>query len=404
MAGAPAAKGKRRPRNAAAAKEAVDGNDGPAEAGRGGRGGGGRFFCCYLLRSLCPRRKGSTYIGFTVNPRRRIRQHNGEIRCGAWRTKRGRPWEMVLCIYGFPTNVAALQFEWAWQHPTESLAVRKAAASFKSLGGVGTKVKLAYTMLNLPSWENLNLTVNFVSTKNTKFTAGCPPLPAHMKTVVCSLEDLQNCSEGTSSEEDSIDDEPLQIQEPDVPVRDEISDHCLLPVPAEEEGDVRIAGSETDYDDFAPMDWSEMFGSPARGLDEPRATGSSGVQPVEHETRTAASAVSDAEFSTDELGYMSWSGIHETRREPDGSVTSPRCSWSLSSDEEGGRILDGVTGQASSPFPKIGSSSSNEGDPAPLFLEKDVIDLVTPIGCFGRKGGKMARIIDLTSSPIVIEL
>jgi len=46
---------------------------------------------------------------FTVNPRRRIRQHNGEIGCGAWRTKKRRPWEMVLCIYGFPTNVSALQ-------------------------------------------------------------------------------------------------------------------------------------------------------------------------------------------------------------------------------------------------------------------------------------------------------
>jgi len=44
-----------------------------------------------------------------VNPRRRIRQHNGEIGCGAWRTKKRRPWEMVLCIYGFPTNVSALQ-------------------------------------------------------------------------------------------------------------------------------------------------------------------------------------------------------------------------------------------------------------------------------------------------------
>ncbi|XP_020101581.1 structure-specific endonuclease subunit slx1 [Ananas comosus] len=154
------------------------------------------FFACYLLCSLSPRHKGRTYIGFTVNPRRRIRQHNGEIRCGAWRTKRGRPWEMILCIYGFPSNVSALQFEWAWQHPTESLAVRKAASSFKSLGGIANKIKLAYTMLNLPSWENLNLTANFFSTKYMKLSAGCPKLPKQMKTSICSMDDLPCYVEG----------------------------------------------------------------------------------------------------------------------------------------------------------------------------------------------------------------
>uniref|UniRef100_A0A0E0LIN9 Structure-specific endonuclease subunit SLX1 homolog n=1 Tax=Oryza punctata TaxID=4537 RepID=A0A0E0LIN9_ORYPU len=418
--GAAAAKGNKRPRKAAAA----DAVDGPVEAGHGGGGvggggGGRRFFCCYLLRSLCPRRKGSTYIGFTVNPRRRIRQHNGEIRCGAWRTKRGRPWEMVLCIYGFPTNVAALQFEWAWQHPTESLAVRKAASSFKSLGGVGSKVKLAYTMLNLPSWENLNLTVNFFSTKNTKFAAGCPPLPGHMKTAVCSLEDLQYFTEGISSEEDNNVDEPppKKDQEPDAraPVREElsVSDHGLLQLPEEE---IRNAGNGSDYDDFAPIDWS-VFGAAARGLDEPLEHDEwigqedhllSEAQPLEHETITSASAVSDAECSTDEFGYISWSGIHETTRESDGgSATSPRCSSGLSSDDEGGRILDGVSGQISSPFPQVGwSSSSDEGEPAPLFLEEDVINLVTPIArrLERRGGGETGRIIDLTNSPIVIEL
>lgn len=44
-----------------------------------------------------------------MNPRRRIRQHNGEIGSGASRTKSRRPWEMVFCIYGFPTHVSALQ-------------------------------------------------------------------------------------------------------------------------------------------------------------------------------------------------------------------------------------------------------------------------------------------------------
>ncbi|KAH9300907.1 hypothetical protein KI387_012490, partial [Taxus chinensis] len=67
------------------------------------------FFACYLLCSLSSRYKGCTYIGFTVNPRRRIRQHNGEITSGAHKTKRKRPWEMILCIYGFPSQVSALQ-------------------------------------------------------------------------------------------------------------------------------------------------------------------------------------------------------------------------------------------------------------------------------------------------------
>ncbi|CAB4312373.1 unnamed protein product [Prunus armeniaca] len=154
----------------------------------------GRFFACYLLTSRSPRYKGHTYIGFTVNPRRRIRQHNGEIGQGAWRTKRKRPWEMVLCIYGFPTNVSALQFEWAWQNPTVSKAVRQAAASFKSLGGLVSKIKLAYTMLTLPPWQSLNITVNFFSTQYTKHSAGCPRLPEQMKVKVCSMDELPSCT------------------------------------------------------------------------------------------------------------------------------------------------------------------------------------------------------------------
>nr|GMC59489.1 GIY-YIG nuclease superfamily [Ipomoea batatas] len=171
--------------------------------------GGSGFFGCYLLTSLSPRFKGCTYIGFTVNPRRRIRQHNGEITSGAWRTKNKRPWEMVLCIYGFPTNVSALQFEWAWQHPKESLAVREAAVSFKAFGGVANKIKMAYTMLTLPAWQRLNLTVNFFSTKYTKHAAGCPILPDHIKVRVCPMDDLP-CYSGISwdsCEHDEYDDE-----------------------------------------------------------------------------------------------------------------------------------------------------------------------------------------------------
>jgi predicted GIY-YIG superfamily endonuclease len=66
---------------------------------------------CYLLQSEDKQR---TYIGATVNPDRRLRQHNGEICGGACATK-GRSWKRVALMKGFPNEVAALQFEWAWK-------------------------------------------------------------------------------------------------------------------------------------------------------------------------------------------------------------------------------------------------------------------------------------------------
>ena len=83
---------------------------------------------CYLLRSQHPKYPNKTYVGFTVNPHRRIRQHNGVLKHGgAWFTKKsGRPWEFVVIVYGFSTQQVALQFEWAWQHCDKSRAVRAA--------------------------------------------------------------------------------------------------------------------------------------------------------------------------------------------------------------------------------------------------------------------------------------
>ena len=63
----------------------------------------------YLLQSL--RR---TYIGATVDLQRRLRQHNGELVGGAKAT-RGKKWERIAYVSGFPDWKSTLQFEWRWK-------------------------------------------------------------------------------------------------------------------------------------------------------------------------------------------------------------------------------------------------------------------------------------------------
>lgn len=63
-------------------------------------------------------RGSKTYIGATLDVNRRLQQHNGQLSGGAKATH-GRSWTRICHVSGFPTERAALQFEWAWKYSSK---------------------------------------------------------------------------------------------------------------------------------------------------------------------------------------------------------------------------------------------------------------------------------------------
>jgi len=70
---------------------------------------------CYILKNT----GNKTYNGYTVNPHKRIRQHNQDLVGGAkyTRVNGNKDWEMYVLITGFPNMQNALQCEWRIKHP-----------------------------------------------------------------------------------------------------------------------------------------------------------------------------------------------------------------------------------------------------------------------------------------------
>ncbi|CAG2055916.1 unnamed protein product [Timema podura] len=106
---------------------------------------------------------GRTYIGFTVDPNRRIKQHNKGIKSGgAWKTSNKGPWEMVLIIHGFPNDISALRFEWAWQHPDKSRRLRHIPKKKLSEKSFDYRLRILSEMLQVGPWYRLALTIRWI--------------------------------------------------------------------------------------------------------------------------------------------------------------------------------------------------------------------------------------------------
>lgn len=106
--------------------------------------------CTYLLTPLEARVSGRcSYVGYTVNPPRRLRQHNGELVSGAKRTKRLAPWRFVCVVMGFPSSFSALSFEYAWQRSHSARLCKGPMQDFANVRGLGTRSSVRRKLIAL---------------------------------------------------------------------------------------------------------------------------------------------------------------------------------------------------------------------------------------------------------------
>lgn len=94
-------------------------------------------YLCYILKC-----DNYTYNGCTNNFKRRIRQHNGEIKGGAKCTSRRGPWIPYCIITGFEDKIEALQTEWRIKRVEGRRRARKYCGPEGRIKGLNKILKL----------------------------------------------------------------------------------------------------------------------------------------------------------------------------------------------------------------------------------------------------------------------
>ncbi|ENN71852.1 hypothetical protein HUJ04_001047 [Dendroctonus ponderosae] len=149
------------------------------------------FHGVYLLYCENPKYLGRCYIGYTVDPNRRIVKHNkGKQYGGAYRTSQRGPWTMVLIVHGFLDEISALKFEWAWQHSQKSRRLQHVGKKKSREKSFDFYLTVLGQMLQVGPWQRLPLTIRWLNNAlATDFLPG-KKLPPHM--LVCRGAHVQS--------------------------------------------------------------------------------------------------------------------------------------------------------------------------------------------------------------------
>ncbi|NXY39970.1 SLX1 endonuclease, partial [Pomatorhinus ruficollis] len=135
----------------------------------------------YLLRSAAPQgsARGRTYIGFTVDPRRRLRQHNGGRRRGGARRTSGRgPWSEPSERFSHFKKVNLRiegGFEWAWQHPNASHRLLAPPPRRPREQPISFALRLLPRLLRAPPWSRLPLKIRWLRPPRPALELAPPP-------------------------------------------------------------------------------------------------------------------------------------------------------------------------------------------------------------------------------------
>jgi len=146
-----------------------------------------RYFCYFLGQEASRNGRGPTYNGYTVNLNRRLRQHNGEIKGGAFATKEKGPWHFIAVLTCDSwTAVRAMQVEWLCRYPTRKKPRPQCFAGpegrMKSLVEVFRRLELGECTRLFVRPEYFDLVQNILTTSNN-------PNPNPV-TLVRSIEEL----------------------------------------------------------------------------------------------------------------------------------------------------------------------------------------------------------------------